>query len=209
MLWRSLRNSNRLSLVIARWSLLLEKVVIYEIVITSPLFWWRRLTKSQWKNYGSGSILSITFGEKWLSIINMSFITHNPVYAFMFRHSWSQEVIYWSSETLNKPRTYTLRKLVFHFLSNWMGYDRGDSFPFDIEPNGIPFGSKSKGKLSPRSYPIQCERKWKYSFLSVRQFFTSCFVRGQGCAPFETFISTTQNLMLLSLQNVMLLRRAS
>jgi len=27
-----------------------------------------------------------------------------------------------------------------------MGYDRGDSFPFDFEPNGIPFGSKSKGK---------------------------------------------------------------
>ena len=26
---------------------------------------------------------------------------------------------------------------------------------------------KSKRKLSPRSYPIQCERKWKYSFLSV------------------------------------------
>ena len=48
-----------------------------------------------------------------------------------------------------------------------MGYDRGDSFPFDFEPNGIPFGSKSKGKLSPRSYPIQFERKWKYSFLSV------------------------------------------
>ena len=49
-----------------------------------------------------------------------------------------------------------------------MGYDRGDSFPFNFEPNGIPFGSKSKGKLSPRSYPIQCERKWKHSFLSVR-----------------------------------------
>ena len=48
-----------------------------------------------------------------------------------------------------------------------MGYDRGDSFPFDFEPIGIPFGLKSKGKLSPRSYPIQCERKWKYSFLSV------------------------------------------
>ena len=60
-----------------------------------------------------------------------------------------------------------------------MGYDRGDSFPldlesngipfssksnqsfpFDFEPNGIPFGSKSKGKLSPRSYPIQFERNW-------------------------------------------------
>ena len=48
-----------------------------------------------------------------------------------------------------------------------MGYDCGDSFPFDFEPNGIPFGSKSDGILSPRSYPIQCERKWKYSFLSV------------------------------------------
>ena len=48
-----------------------------------------------------------------------------------------------------------------------MGYDRGDSFPFDFEPNGIPFDSKSKGNLSLRSYPIQCERKWKLSFLSV------------------------------------------
>ena len=50
-----------------------------------------------------------------------------------------------------------------------MGYDRGASFPFDFEPNGIPFGSKSKGKLSPRSYPIRFERKWKCSFLSVRE----------------------------------------
>ena len=48
-----------------------------------------------------------------------------------------------------------------------MGYDRGDCLRFDFEPNGIPFGSKSKGKLSPRSYPIQCERKCKYSFFSV------------------------------------------
>ena len=51
-----------------------------------------------------------------------------------------------------------------------MGYDRGDSFPFDFEPNGIPFGSKSKGKPSPRSYPIQFVRKWKYSSLSVGHF---------------------------------------
>ena len=49
-----------------------------------------------------------------------------------------------------------------------MGYDRGDSFPFDFEPNGIPFGSKWKGKLSPRSYPIQFERKYKSSFPGVR-----------------------------------------
>ena len=52
-----------------------------------------------------------------------------------------------------------------------MGYDRGDSFPFDFEPNGIPFGLNSKGNLSPPSYPIHCERKWKYSFLSARQNF--------------------------------------
>ena len=48
-----------------------------------------------------------------------------------------------------------------------MGYVCDDSFLFDFEPNGYLFGSKSKGKLSPRSYPIRCERKWKYSFLSV------------------------------------------
>ena len=48
-----------------------------------------------------------------------------------------------------------------------MGYDGGDSFPFDFEPNGTPFGSKSKGKLSPRYYPIQLERKWNTSFLSA------------------------------------------
>ena len=38
-----------------------------------------------------------------------------------------------------------------------MGYDRGDSFPFDYKPNGILFGSKSNGKLSPRSNPFQFE----------------------------------------------------
>ena len=48
-----------------------------------------------------------------------------------------------------------------------MGYDRGDSFPFNFEPNGNLFGSKSKGKMSPRLYPIQFDRKWNISFLSV------------------------------------------
>ena len=36
-----------------------------------------------------------------------------------------------------------------------MGYDRSVSFPFDFVPNENPFSSKTKGKLSPRSYPIQ------------------------------------------------------
>ena len=45
-----------------------------------------------------------------------------------------------------------------------MEYDRADSFAFDFELNEIPFGSKSKGKLSPQPYPIRFEREWKYSF---------------------------------------------
>ena len=60
-------------------------------------------------------------------------------------------------------------ELYFHFLSHWMGDDRGDSFPSDFEPDGIPFGSKSKEKLSPRSCSIQCGRKWKHDFLSVQE----------------------------------------
>ena len=48
-----------------------------------------------------------------------------------------------------------------------MEYDRGYSFSFDFEPNGNPFRSKSKGKLSPQSYPIQYKKKWKTSFLSA------------------------------------------
>ena len=48
-----------------------------------------------------------------------------------------------------------------------MRYNHGDSFLFDFEPYGIPFSSKTIGKLSPQPYPIQCKKKWKHSFLSV------------------------------------------
>ena len=34
-------------------------------------------------------------------------------------------------------------KTIFPFLSH-MGYDRDDSFPFEFELNGIPFGSKNR-----------------------------------------------------------------
>ena len=54
-----------------------------------------------------------------------------------------------------------------------MGYDHGDSFPFDFEPNGFLFDSKSRGKLSPRSYPIQFERNWKCGFVSVQENLTA------------------------------------
>ena len=48
-----------------------------------------------------------------------------------------------------------------------MECDRGESFLFNYELKSIPFGTKLKGKLPPRSYPIQFERKWKYSFLGL------------------------------------------
>ena len=70
-------------------------------------------------------------------------------------------------QVLIMPLKCALRIPYFLFLSNLMGSDRSDSFPFDFEPHGIPFGSKSKGKLLPRSDPIQFERKQKYGFLSV------------------------------------------
>ena len=75
-----------------------------------------------------------------------------------------------------------------------MGYDRGDSFPSDFEPNGIQFSSKSKGKLSPQSYPIQYEWKWEYSFLSVqplmhnRKFTRTIFMQSASLREAEASI---------------------
>ena len=68
-----------------------------------------------------------------------------------------QHLIFCYTETL---------PIKFHFLSILIEYDSGDSFPFDFETKIIPLGSKSKVKLSPRSYSIQFERKWKSIFLS-------------------------------------------
>ena len=33
-----------------------------------------------------------------------------------------------------------------------MGYDRGDSFPFDFEPNEIPFGSENWKENCPHDH---------------------------------------------------------
>ena len=54
----------------------------------------------------------------------------------------------------------------FDYLSNSKECDRGDSVSFEFKPNGASFCSKSRGKLSPRSYSIQFARKRKYIFLS-------------------------------------------
>ena len=70
-----------------------------------------------------------------------------------------------------------------------MGYDRGDSFPFDFEQNGIQFCSKLKGKLSLRSYPIQCERKWKHSSSSL-----SVIIMTSGIALINKGTAYEQNI---------------
>ena len=76
-----------------------------------------------------------------------------------------------------------------------MGYDRGNSFLFDFKPNGNPFGSKSKGKLSPRSYPIQCERKWKYSFISVGlSIQEDSYIANKNVSPIVLISCSIQNV---------------
>ena len=44
-------------------------------------------------------------------------------------------------------RGIIFRELDIRFLSSLMKYDCGESFLFDCELSGIPFSSKSKGKL--------------------------------------------------------------
>ena len=66
-----------------------------------------------------------------------------------------------------------MNQMDFHLVHNQKENSPYDQIPFYYEPNGFPFGSKSKGKLSPRSYPIQCERKWKHSSLSAGRKFAS------------------------------------
>ena len=53
------------------------------------------------------------------------------------------------------------------------------SFLSILSTKSIISQAKSKGKLSPRSHPIQCERKSKYSFLSV-QYRTGNFSNNQA-----------------------------
>ena len=47
-----------------------------------------------------------------------------------------------------------------------MEYDRDDSFPLDIEPNGNLLASENQMENCHHDH-IQFERKWKYSFLSA------------------------------------------
>ena len=70
---------------------------------------------------------------------------------------------------------HALRKLYFYFLSRWMGYDRGDSFPFDFEPNGIPFGSNRKQNCHHDHIPFSVKGN-RNIVLSVCSVFSSVLI---------------------------------
>ena len=80
-------------------------------------------------------------------------------------------------QKLSSTTLSTFRWIDIHFLSNWMEYIWCcDSFPFELEPNGILFGSISKGKLLPQSYSIQFEKEMEISFCesNYRKYCESC-----------------------------------
>ena len=80
----------------------------------------------------------------------------------------------WASNYL--PTAMHSQKLSFHSFQIDRNMIVRTVLEFSGQPNGIPSGSKSEGKRSPRSYSIQFERKWKYSFLSaVDRNITSLF----------------------------------
>ena len=102
------------------------------------------------------------------TILNIEVNRIAPLFNCGIVEPWHLRIVYFHgiSKWLNIDQmNHALRKLYFHFTSHWMGYDRGDSFLFDFEPNGFPFGSKSKGKLSPWSYLIQYKRRLLLGFL--------------------------------------------
>ena len=66
----------------------------------------------------------------------------------------------------------TLRKIDFHFLSNWIRYDCGDSVHLDFEPNIIPCGLKLKDRKTVATiifHSIWKEREFDSSECNINQ----------------------------------------
>ena len=114
---------------------------------------------------------------------NALFVKHFRIFHVFFIHKRKCEFDSCQFIFYSCPKSFSLayytEKTIFTFLFilngiwSWWQF----SFQFLTKWNSIWF--KSKGKLSPRSYHIQYERKWKYSFLSVRYkiyFYYSCIV---------------------------------
>ena len=63
-------------------------------------------------------------------------------------------------------------------------------FPFDFEPNRIPFGSKSKRKLSSRSYPFNVKGIGSIVFSVHVHYFppTQIYLLGLGLGPSQVIV---------------------
>ena len=77
-----------------------------------------------------------------------------------------------------------LNQMELHLVQNRRKSCHHDRIPFNVE-----------GKLSPRSYPIHFERKWKHSFVSARyraQFvFMPCAIYVMGLGTFPLAVRET------------------
>ena len=71
-------------------------------------------------------------------------LSWNSRWAFIYSHKRSEMALTIRTNIISLNTASVLRKLYSHFLSYWIGYDCGDSFLFDFEPNGIPFGSENR-----------------------------------------------------------------
>ena len=76
-------------------------------------------------------------------------------------------------ETRNDPLDESMLNNHYNHRRCWFKFSNRKkigSNSLRFEPNEIPSGSKSKGKLSTRSYPIKFERKWNTNFLGAQDF---------------------------------------
>ena len=65
-----------------------------------------------------------------MSVWNVSFMLQNILWFFLSVNCFQTSLITCGNKEAD---TRALRKLDLHILSNWMGYDRGYSFPFDLD----------------------------------------------------------------------------
>ena len=102
---------------------------------------------------------------------------------------------------------YSERLVLWAFFSRCVRWENSYSISFQIKwdmimvtvflsiLNQMEFHlvQKSKGELSPRSFPIQCERKWNSSFLSVGACRVSMLhSRGEIIQTFKTMIANVR-----------------
>ena len=115
---------------------------------------------------------------KWLQNQKVSEPTRCVILPWYVYEGFQENTLSIGSSKMMPREAYTWKSVIpFPFKLNGIWSWWQFFFRFS-EPNGILFGSKLKEKLSPRSYPIQFERKWNNSFLSVSDRLASLGIMG-------------------------------